>query len=171
MFGLQSWRILHLAAVVCLFAGVVLLSSQFNSIAATRMKLHLFVYLFIYPVVFISHWVWIQGGMDDPMVWRKLSYVSVPYASFVIGLIFYLSRFPEIACKCGSVDFLGASHQVYFNVFLITIRVSVYVPTQMWKKKMVGGTNGATVGRIPMFSHAKHLSNIYTSLRHSMEYL
>ena len=44
--------------------------------------------------------------------------LSVPYGCFVVGLSFYLSRFPEVACKGGSMDLVGASHQIWhLNVF------------------------------------------------------
>ena len=49
---------------------------------------------------------------------RKLRGLSVPYGCFVVGLSFYLSRFPEVACRSGSMDLVGASHQIWhLNVF------------------------------------------------------
>ena len=53
-----------------------------------------------------------------PHLQRKLRGLSVPYGCFVVGLSFYLSRFPEVACRSGSMDLVGASHQIWhLNVF------------------------------------------------------
>ena len=64
-----QWCALHLTATVCLFSGILLFSAQFNSDSETRVKLHLFIYLAIYPAVFVTHWVWMRGGVHDDMVW------------------------------------------------------------------------------------------------------
>ena len=66
-----QWCALHLAATVCLFSGILLFSAQFNSDSETRVKLHLFIYLAIYPAVFVTHWVWMRGGVHDDMVWVR----------------------------------------------------------------------------------------------------
>lgn len=43
----------------------------------------------------------------------KLHAIAVPYVAAAVGLTFYVSRYPERCCKAGSVDILGASHQVH----------------------------------------------------------
>ena len=69
-FGCQpEWCTFHLTATVCIFSGILFFSSQFNSDSETRVKLHLFIYLALYPAVFITHWIWMRGGVYDDMVW------------------------------------------------------------------------------------------------------
>ena len=69
------------APSVCIFSGILLFSTQFNSDSETRVKLHLFIYLALYPAVFVAHWIWMRGGVQDDMVWvsARLSDDGVRY--------------------------------------------------------------------------------------------
>ena len=48
----------------------------------------------------------------QPIVMAKLKQIIVPFIAGAIGLFFYITRFPEKVFKAGSVDIVGASHQV-----------------------------------------------------------
>ena len=43
---------------------------------------------------------------------EKLCQIFLPFVIGGVGLVFYISRFPEKIFKAGSVDILGSSHQV-----------------------------------------------------------
>ena len=73
--------------------------------------LDLFIYVILYSAIPFAHWICLQGGLGSWIVQAKIKQAILPFVSGGIGLIFYLSKFPERICK-GSVDFLGASHQV-----------------------------------------------------------
>ena len=64
----------------------------------------------------------------QPIVMAKLKQIIVPFIAGAIGLFFYITRFPEKVFKAGSVDIVGASHQVipaYVFLFNPIYRLSV----------------------------------------------
>ncbi len=46
---------------------------------------------------------------------EKLCQIVLPFLIGGVGLIFYITRFPEKMFRAGSVDILGSSHQVKHN--------------------------------------------------------
>ena len=77
-----------------------------------RIPLDLFIYVILYSAIPFAHWIWLQeGGLGSWIVQAKMKQAILPFVNGGIGLIFYLTRFPEKMFK-GSVDLVGASHQV-----------------------------------------------------------
>ena len=77
-----------------------------------RIPLDLFIYVVLYSAIPFSHWTWLQGGFGKAIVQAKMKQTIMPFVAGGIGLVFYLSRFPEKLLYKGTVDILGASHQV-----------------------------------------------------------
>ena len=109
------WKQIHLSAVIALFTWVILVKCIANS-DNCRIPLDIFIYVALYSALPIAHWVWLQGGFFQPVVLDKLKQIIIPFLAGGIGLLFYVSRFPEKQFK-GSVDILGASHQVCQRFF------------------------------------------------------
>lgn len=109
------WKQVHLSAVIGIFLVVVICLASANSAheCSHRIPLTLFVYVTLYSAIPIAHWVWLQGGMAEPIVLEKLKQIILPFIAGGVGLVFYITRFPEKLFKAGSVDILGASHQVW----------------------------------------------------------
>ena len=62
----------------------------------------------------------------QPIVMAKLKQIIVPFIAGAIGLFFYITRFPEKVFKAGSVDIVGASHQVSpAYIFLLKTKILI----------------------------------------------
>ena len=107
----QNWKLVHLSTVIAIFTWVVF----FKCLAPGkdyRIPLDLFIYVILYSAIPFAHWIWLQeGGLGSWIVQAKMKQAILPFVNGGIGLIFYLTRFPEKMFK-GSVDLVGASHQV-----------------------------------------------------------
>lgn len=102
---------MHLTVVISLFLWVVFVNC-FAKKVDCRIPLDIFISTAGYSVIPITHWVWLEGGLHSETVQEKLQQIIVPFLAGIGGLAFYVTRFPEKLCRAGSVDILGASHQV-----------------------------------------------------------
>ena len=93
-----------------LFAWVVLYKCM-SCWHSCKIPLDIFIYVVLYSAIPFAHWTWLQGGLESGIVIAKMKQTIMPFVSGGIGLLFYLTRFPE-KLFTGSVDILGASHQV-----------------------------------------------------------
>ena len=108
-----GWKSLHLTAIVALFCAVVLLKIAPGKKTA-MLELALFLGLGLYVLVPLGHWAAMRGGVGDAAVAGKLTDLLVTYGLAAVGLVFYVTRFPEKVYNRGAVDIVGASHQVLF---------------------------------------------------------
>jgi len=122
-----NWKLVHLSTVIALFTWVVF----FKCLAPgkdCRIPLDLFIYVILYSAIPFAHWIWLQeGGLGSWIVQAKMKQAILPFVNGGIGLIFYLTRFPEKMFK-GSVDLVGASHQVW-HVLIFLGMACWYVET------------------------------------------
>ena len=112
----QPWKEVHLSAVISLFIWVVLVKIVSNA-KDCRISLDIFIYVTLYSAIPIAHWTWLQGGLGSPVVLSKLKQIILPFIAGGMGLMFYITRFPEKLFRSGTVDIWGASHQVRKAVF------------------------------------------------------
>ena len=98
--------------------------------------LWMFLTLSLYVAIPFSHWVYMNGGLNNPLVlvWRiadtsrtqlyrlkwwscfqlRIKSMVIPFMIGGVGLCFYVSRFPENLLQFnGCFDLFGASHQVW----------------------------------------------------------
>ena len=109
------WREIHLSAVMVLFSWVIFEKCRKRA----RIPLDIFISVALYSAIPIAHWAWLQGGLMQPVVLAKLRTILSPFIAGGVGLIFYVSRFPEKLFKAGSVDIWGASHQVSIKLIYL----------------------------------------------------
>ena len=62
----------------------------------------------------------------QPIVMAKLKQIIVPFIAGAIGLFFYITRFPEKVFKAGSVDIVGASHQVS-PAYIVLLKTKILI--------------------------------------------
>ena len=96
----------------CVFYQTTKSCLLFSTNQDCRIPLAIFISVALYSVIPIAHWSWLQGGLHMPVVQDKLKQIVIPFIAGGVGLIFYVTRFPEKLFKAGSVDIFGASHQV-----------------------------------------------------------
>lgn len=121
-----QWKLVHLLTVMLLFAWVVLYKCM-SSWHSCKIPLDIFIYVVLYSAIPFAHWTWLQGGLESGIVIAKMKQTIMPFVSGGIGLLFYLTRFPE-KLFTGSVDILGASHQVW-HVLIFLGMACWYVET------------------------------------------
>ena len=97
--------------MISLFIWVVLVKIVSNA-KDCRISLDIFIYVTLYSAIPIAHWTWLQGGLGSPVVLSKLKQIILPFIAGGMGLMFYITRFPEKLFRSGTVDIWGASHQV-----------------------------------------------------------
>jgi len=121
----QDWRNFHLSVVTLLFVMISVamwLPSVGDRLPWMKrgkdggVPLWMFIALSLYAVIPFSHWMWLNGGLDNPVVLLRLKSMVIPFLIGGVGLCFYVSRFPENFLhpeKTGYFDLFGASHQVW----------------------------------------------------------
>ena len=98
--------------MIALFIWVISFRCINSKSSECRIPLDIFIFVALYSAIPIAHWTWLQGGIMEPIVMAKLKQIIIPFIAGAIGLFFYITRFPEKLFKAGSVDIVGASHQV-----------------------------------------------------------
>lgn len=121
------WMQLHLIAVFLLFIWVIFVKIL-GCVKDAKIPLDMFILVALYSTIPITHWIWLQGGMFNGIVQAKLQQILIPFVAGAVGLVFYVTRFPEKQFQAGSVDLLGASHQVW-HVLIFLGMVFWYLET------------------------------------------
>jgi len=120
-----SIRLLHLILVTLLFGSVLYLKYSPAS-SNTKVSLPLFFSVAIYSVAPFTHWIHLSQEIENSNVdSTMICWMFLPFILGAIGVLFYISHFPEVAVPCGCVDFYGASHQIW-HVLIFSGMVSWY---------------------------------------------
>jgi len=105
-------KAIHLVTVTTLFGSVLYLKTKTSS--GSKVSLPLFLFMALYSVAPFAHWVSLSHlqtntNVTDTMLW----WMVFPYLVAGVGVIFYVSHFPEVSCCSGKFDIYGASHQIW----------------------------------------------------------
>jgi len=91
-----------------------------------KVGLPLFLGLSSYAVAPFSHWILLSPILQQNHVTNAMvAWMFFPYMIGAVGVIFYVSRFPEKMVPSGCVDLCGASHQIW-HLFIMTAMASWY---------------------------------------------
>lgn len=106
----------HLAVVTILF-GTVLFMKYWNSghkSPKSQVSLPLFMALALYSVAPFAHWVSLSNLIVNSNVTNTMVlWMVFPYIVAGVGVLFYVTHFPEITCCSGTFDLYGSSHQIW----------------------------------------------------------
>ena len=136
----QPWREIHLFAVIGLFA-VLVRCIAVSSKNSGQIPLDIFIYVSLYSAIPIAHWIWLQGGLSQPIVLAKIKQIIIPFIAGGVGLVFYITHFPEKLFKAGSVDILGASHQIWHVLIFLAMACWYQESTQSFAEESLCSRN------------------------------
>jgi len=118
----HDWRNIHLSIISVIFAITTLVMwcpslghmLPWTKRAKGGVPLWMFLTLSLYVAIPFSHWVYMNGGLNNPLVLLRIKSMVIPFMIGGVGLCFYVSRFPENLLQFnGCFDLFGASHQVW----------------------------------------------------------
>jgi len=120
------YRGLHLGLVTIMFGTVLFMKSRSGPDQKARVSLPLFLCLALYSVAPFAHWVSLSHmvlntNITNTMLWWML----FPYIVAGVGVLFYVTHFPEIKVPTGVFDIFGHSHQIW-HVFIFSGMASWY---------------------------------------------
>lgn len=115
-----SWRIIYSASVMLTFVAALSMAfdPKFLSEEYQFRRLVLYCSWVVYGIVPTAHWVYLNGGLDKPIVQALFPRVVVMYIIITLAFFFYVSHYPERLCP-GLLDFIGASHQLWHILVIL----------------------------------------------------
>ncbi|PAA90417.1 hypothetical protein BOX15_Mlig018934g1, partial [Macrostomum lignano] len=116
-YCLSLWRDIYLfvSCSLCLLALYCSLQTRGHSKAFKRVLLPMYCCLAGFGTLPAVHWVYLNGGFGAPVVSLFFHKIVVVYFLAMLGLFFYVSKFPECILP-GKVDYIGSSHQWWHAV-------------------------------------------------------
>ena len=123
-------RTAHLSIVSVLFGSVLWLKYKPRT-NSSKVSLPMFFTVSLYSVAPFGHWIVLSSSLADNNVdstvktifllsnlifsffAQMISWMFFPFLLGGVGVIFYVSHFPECVVPCGRVDMCGASHQIW----------------------------------------------------------
>merc|ERR1711936_294437 len=115
----------HLLLVTSIFGSVFWIKYRARS-SPTKVPLALFLMLALYAVAPFGHLIHLSTLVQQTNVTKlMILWMFFPYVVGAVGVLFYISHFPESLVPPGNVDICGASHQIW-HVFIFTGMVSWY---------------------------------------------
>jgi len=107
------FRLAHLAFVTALFGSVLWMKYRPKS-SSSKVSLPMFMTMALYSVAPFGHWIQLSHSIlntnVDPTM---ISWMFFPYLVGAVGVLFYISHFPEVVVPTGQVDLCGSSHQIW----------------------------------------------------------
>jgi len=111
-------RMGHLSIVTLLFSSVLWLKYNPRS-DSPKVSLPMFFTVALYSAAPFGHWIHLSPSIENSNVdFTMISWMLLPFLLGGVGLVFYVSHFPETVVPCGRVDLCGASHQVWHVLIL-----------------------------------------------------
>jgi len=106
-------RTTHLTIVTALFGSVLWLKYKPRS-GTSKVSLPMFFTVALYSAAPFGHWVHLSSSVENSNVdSTMISWMFFPFLLGGVGVLFYVSHFPEAVVPCGRVDLCGASHQIW----------------------------------------------------------
>jgi len=106
-------RTAHLSIVTVLFSSVLWLKYKPRT-NSSKVSLPMFFTVALYSIAPFGHWVLLSSSLENNNVdSTMISWMFLPFLLGGVGVIFYVSHFPESVVPCGRVDLCGASHQIW----------------------------------------------------------
>jgi len=115
----------HLSVVFLLFGSIFYIKySPWTS--STKVSLPLFFSVALYSVAPFGHWIHLSFSIENSNVDSlMICWMFFPFLLGAVGVLFYVSHFPESMAPLGQVDICGASHQIW-HVLIFSGMVSWY---------------------------------------------
>ncbi|XP_017767941.1 PREDICTED: progestin and adipoQ receptor family member 3 isoform X2 [Nicrophorus vespilloides] len=115
----SHWRQFYIISVTLIFFVAMLLQHpKFNVDSNTRMIV--FVSWAAYGVIPTIHWIFVMGGINNPVVELLLPRVLGMYAISGTAFFIYITKIPERFCA-GKFDYLGHSHQWWHIIIVLAL--------------------------------------------------
>jgi len=106
-------RMGHLSIVTLLFGSVLWLKYKPRS-GSPKVSLPMFFTVALYSAAPFGHWIHLSPSIENSNVdFTMISWMFLPFLLGGVGVVFYVSHFPETVVPCGRVDLCGASHQIW----------------------------------------------------------